>query len=392
MTSIVKCLAVAFGAVLAATAAARADTIKIGVLAEITCPDGAPCPVVDGLNGARLAVEDINKAGGVLSRPIELVVEDLHEVGDRQTMQANAVAAFTKLAAQPDIAAFIGPDYSLLIHPLAPEVMKVGKPMMIGGTDPKLTHMGNSWLFRCRPNDIYSTKAMAAFGVNTLQRKRWAIAHLNDPYGNSAKDALTQELKQLGVEPVVLQSIDNDQSAAASLERFAQSAKTAGADLIASYVGGAGMFASPVALAKDLRQNGVQAVWIGSPTTTSTDALKRAGADLNGAYAVTDFAPKASPVAEAFAQRYRATYNVAADQFSAWAFDAMNVLAKAIASAGSTDPNKIRTAILAIRGYAGAEGPYNFDPNGDGLHGYNVVHNDNGNWVFVKHVEFSFQE
>jgi ABC-type branched-subunit amino acid transport system substrate-binding protein len=108
---------------------------------------------------------------------------------------------------------------------------------------------------------------MAALGVNTLQRKQWAIAHVNDPYGNSARDALTQELKQLGVEPVIVQSIDQDQSAAASLERFVQSART-----------------------------------------------------------------------------------------------------------------------------AGAEGTYNFDPNGDGLHGYNVVHNENGSWVFVKHVEFPFQE
>jgi branched-chain amino acid transport system substrate-binding protein len=391
MTSIVRFLAPAFGAVLAATAAARADTIKIGLLADLTGPDG-PHPVVEEFNGARLTVEDINKAGGVLGRPIELIVGDLHEVGDRQAMQANALSAFSKLAAQPDIIAFIGPNYSLLIHALAPEVMKAAKPMMIGGQDPKLTHMGNSWLFRCRPNDTYSTKVMAALGVDTLQRKQWAIAYVNDPYGNSAKDALTEELKQLGVEPVVLQSIDNDQGAAASLERFVQSAKTTGADLIASYLTGPGSFASPVALAKDLRQNGVQAVWIGSPTTTSTDALKRAGADLDGAYAVTDFAPKASPVAETFAQRYQGAYNIAADQWSAWTFDAMNLLAMAIASARSTDPDKIRTAILAIRGYAGAEGPYNFDPNGDGLHGYNVVHNENGSWVFVKHVEFSFQK
>jgi branched-chain amino acid transport system substrate-binding protein len=68
--------------------------------------------------------------------------------------------------------------------------MKVGKPMMIGGQDPKLTHMGNSWLFRCRPNDIYSTKVMAALGVNTLQRKQWAVVHVNDPFGLSARDAL----------------------------------------------------------------------------------------------------------------------------------------------------------------------------------------------------------
>jgi branched-chain amino acid transport system substrate-binding protein len=70
----------------------------------------------------------------------------------------------------------------------------------------------------------------------------------------------------------------------------------------------------------------------------------------------------------------------------------MKVLAKAIANAGSTDPDKIRAGILAIGDYAGAEGTYNFDLNGDGLHGYNVVHNDNGSWVFVKHVELPLQE
>jgi branched-chain amino acid transport system substrate-binding protein len=376
MISIVRSIAIAFGIVLAATTVVRADTIKIGLLTYITAPDGRPNPVVQGLNGAKLAVEDINKAGGVLGRPIELIAEDLHYVGDRQTFQTNALSAFGKLAARPDIVAFIGPSYSFLIHAMAPEVMKAGKPMMIGGSDPKLTHMGNPWLFRCQPNDTYSAKVMAAFGVNTLQRKQWAVVHVNDPFGISARDALTQELKRLGVEPVVIQGIDNDQTAAASVVRFVQAAKTGGADLIASYIFGADASASPVLLAKQLRQNGVEAVWIGSPPTASIETLKRAGADLNGAYAVTNFAAQASPAAEAFAQKYQAAYNIAPDQNSASTFDAMNVLAKAIASAGSTDPDKIRTAILAIRGYAGAEGTYNFDPNGDGLHGYNVVHNE----------------
>ena len=39
---------------------------------------------------------------------------------------------------------------------MAPDVLKAAKPMMFGGTDPTLTHMGNPWLFRCRPNDSYS--------------------------------------------------------------------------------------------------------------------------------------------------------------------------------------------------------------------------------------------
>ena len=66
----------------------------------------------------------------------------------------------------------------------------------------------------------------------------------------------------------------------------------------------------------------------------------------------------------------------------------MYVLAMAIRNAGSTDPEAVRKAILAIKGYQGVEGNYAFDENGDGLHGYNVVRNDSGKIVFIKHVEF----
>lgn len=46
------------------------------------------------------------------------------------------------------------------------------------------------------------------------------------------------------------------------------------------------------------------------------------------------------------------------------------------------------SAILAVRGHEGAEGTYNFDKNGDGLHGYNVVRNDKGNIVFDRRIDF----
>ena len=55
--------------------------------------------------------------------------------------------------------------------------------------------------------------------------------------------------------------------------------------------------------------------------------------------------------------------------------------------AKSTQPEAVRKAILAIRGYKGAEGEYNFDANGDGLHGYNIVRNEKGTIVFDKHIE-----
>ena len=65
----------------------------------------------------------------------------------------------------------------------------------------------------------------------------------------------------------------------------------------------------------------------------------------------------------------------------------MSLLARAINDAGSLDPEKIRAALAAIKGYAGAEGEYNFDEFGDGLRGYNIVRNESGKIVFDRRID-----
>jgi branched-chain amino acid transport system substrate-binding protein len=65
------------------------------------------------------------------------------------------------------------------------------------------------------------------------------------------------------------------------------------------------------------------------------------------------------------------------------------VLALAIDKAGGTEPDKIRAAVLSVKDYRGVEGTYSFDKNGDGLHGYNIVKNDNGNIVVERRIDFN---
>ena len=163
----------ACAALLLACGPAAAETLKIGISAILTGP------AAEGghhrLNGAKLAADAVNKAGGVLGRTVELVVED------DQGTNPGAILAFSKLATDPAIVGFVGPNPSTQLQAIAPDVIKAGKPMMIGGTDPKLTHSGNPWLFRCRPNDSYSAKVIADFGTNTLGRRKWAVIHSTTP-------------------------------------------------------------------------------------------------------------------------------------------------------------------------------------------------------------------
>jgi branched-chain amino acid transport system substrate-binding protein len=293
------------------------------------------------------------------------------------------VLAFSKLAGDKDIPGFIGPTLSTQIHAIAPDIQRLGKPVMIGGSDPRLTHMGNPWLFRCRPNDIYSARVIADYGVNTLGKRKWAIVHSTDAFGANGMKNLVEVLKRAGVEPVLIQGYTNNSQ---DFTPVTLAVKQSGADVMSTYMTlptDQGIFA------RQLPQLGVNIAWVGSPTTVATTTLKLAGPALYGSYGVADFAADSSPAAKEFATKYEATYKSAPDFNGAWTYDAVHVLAFAIENAKSIDSQQIREAILSVKIYQGAEGIYNFDQNGDGLHGYNIVKNDDGKIVFIKHIDFN---
>ncbi|OKO82087.1 ABC transporter substrate-binding protein [Bradyrhizobium sp. NAS80.1] len=357
------------------SANAQGATIKIGMCAPVTGPAAESGGYA--IKGAKLALEAVNKAGGILGKQGELIVED------DQTTNPGIVLAFSKLAAQSDIVGFLGSIRSTQVHAMAPDVIKLGKPVMIGGTDPNLTHMGNPWLFRFRPNDSYSGRVIAEYGVKTLEKKKWAVLHSTDAFGTAGGKALTEGLTKLGAPPVLDQGYANQSQ---DFTPVVLAIKQSGADILGSYF----TFENDLGIfARQLRQLGVNIPWVGSPSIVNVTALKLAGPALYNTYGVADYAEDSSEGSKAFGKIYRDAVKVAPDNQSSWTFDAVSVLSAAINKAGSTDPSKIREAILATRKFAGAEGEYNFDQNGDGLHGYNIVKNDKGKIVFDKHIEFN---
>jgi branched-chain amino acid transport system substrate-binding protein len=367
-------IAMAGAIAMMATNVEAADTVKIGMVAPLTGP-GAFSGQLQS-QGFKLAVDEVNKAGGILGRQIEAAIED------DQTTNPGAVLAFSKLAGDKDIVAFIGPIRSTQIHAMAPDVLKLGKPVMIGGTDPTLTHMDNPWLFRFRPNDTFSARVIGDFGTNTLGKKKWAIVHSTDAFGTAGMKNLTEALKGLGVEPVLVQGYPNNSQ---DFTPVALALKRSGADVLGSYM----TFEADVAiLAKQMRQLGVIITWVGSPSNATTNALKLGGPALYGTYAVVDFNKDSAPPAKDFHAKYEAAYKATPDIFASWPYDAVHILALAINNAKSLEPDKIRAALIAVKGYEGAEGTYNFDKNGDGLHGYNIVKNANGTIVFDKRIDF----
>jgi branched-chain amino acid transport system substrate-binding protein len=351
-----------------------ADTIKIGVVS----PQTGAAAESGGFqrNGIKMAMDEINAKGGVLGRPLEMVV------ADDQTTNPGAVLAFSRLANQPEIPAFIGSIRSTQVQAMAPDILKVGKPTMIGGTDPGLTQLGNPWLFRCRPNDSYSARVIAQFGVGELNKKKWALVYSTDAFGSNGNRALVGALDGLKIAPVLQQGYANQQ---ADFTPVVLAIRQSGADVLGTYFTyetDLGVFA------RQLRQLGVTIPWVGSASIVNISALNLAKNALWGTYGVADYAVDSSPASKSFAENYEKLYHAVPDNQSSWAYDATNILAMAFTKAGSTDPAKVRDSIIAIKGFAGAEGTYNFDAKGDGLHGYNVVKNDQGKIVFDKRVDF----
>jgi branched-chain amino acid transport system substrate-binding protein len=356
-------------------ARAADETIKIGMVLPVTGP--AADSGKYALTGAKIALERVNKSGGVLGKQVELVTED------DQTTNPGAVLAFSKLAAEPDIVAFLGSIRSTQNHAMAADILSTAKPVCFGGTDPSLTKMGNPWLIRFRPNDSYSGRVIASYGVDTLAKRNWAIVHSTDAFGTGGLKALSAALDKVGAKVAIDQGYPNQSQ---DFTPVVLAIKSSGADIIGSYF----TFDNDLAIfARQLRQLGVTLPWVGSPSIIDVGAVKLAGQALWGTYGVADFAADSSPEAKEFARLYSAVANVPADNYSSWTYDAIGVLCAAINKAGSTDPEKIRAAMLSTKGYKGAEGEYNFDEFGDGLHGYNIVRNEKGIVVFDKHIEFT---
>jgi len=270
------------------SARAQGATIKIGMCVPVTGPAAE-----QGLwaqNGAKLALAAVNKAGGILGKQVELVIED------DQTTNPGIVLAFSKLAAQPDIVAFLGSIRSTQVMAMAPDVLKLGKPVMIGGTNPDLTHMGNQWLFRFRPNDNYSGRVIADYGVNTLGKKKWAIVHSTDAFGTAGGKALTEALGKLGAPPVLDQGYANQSQ---DFTPVVLAVKQSGADVLGTYF----TFENDLGIfARQLRQLGVNIPWVGSPSVVAVSSTKLAGPALFGTYGVADYAEDSNEASKAFTE------------------------------------------------------------------------------------------
>ncbi len=312
------------------------------------------------VDAAKLAEKQINAAGGINGKKIDLIIED------NQSTNPGALAALNKNLEQDRVLALLGPAASTQILAMSDAVKAAGVPMMIGGSAVAVTHKGNPWLFRCRPDDSISAAAMVQYIKEGLKLTKIGILYSDDVLGSGGADMVEQNAKQDGVTVV-----RSEKFTTGSKDYTAQllALKSAGAQVMVVYTTSAD---DAAVIESQYRQLGLTYKYMGSATSAARDTLALAKDAAVGLYAVVDYVPGASEVTKKYAEDYRNEYHSEMDSLSAWNYDALNILANAIKKAGE-DRAKIRDAILATQGYQGVLGTFSFTPNGDGLHEASVI-------------------
>ncbi|MFN8498980.1 MAG: ABC transporter substrate-binding protein [Anaerolineae bacterium] len=337
--------------------APQAKTYRIGLNTEVT---GTGAQIGDlSIRAARLAVEEINAAGGVNGVPLELVVRDC------RSDPAVALQQYQEAMAADRLVALLGPLKSAYAVALIPAHQRATVPMIIGATNPHLTEQGDTNLFRMRPSDRITGTAMVALALDQLRAQRVALVHDADAFGTGGAEVVSAELARRAV-PLVLR--ESYLTGTTDFETIARHVAAADVDTLLIY----GTNSTDVGyLLRGLRYRGVTAHIITSPGGASAVTHNIAGDAQDGVYVATDAVLSASPEGRRFQQSFVERFGLPPDTYIAWCYDAIYLLARALAEAGP-DPPRL-AASLRAGPYRGAQGVYSFDSAGEGLHGVWLV-------------------
>jgi branched-chain amino acid transport system substrate-binding protein len=326
--------------------------IKIGVPAPLS-GDSASAGQ-DIVAAAKVAASEINDAGGIKGRMIEIIAED-----DACAAQQGAQAA-QKLV-NSGVIAVAGGYCSGAAVPAAPIFGRANIPFVLdASTNPVLTDNGEGKVFRTCGRDDRQGEFAAKFIGDVLKAKRVAVLHDNTTYAKGLAEAAAASLRQSGAAEVVY----NDALTAGQADYTSVLTTIAGNRPDVLYF--TGYFAEAGLLMKQHNQLGLTFKLMGGDATTDASALRTAGAAAEGFIATTAPLPNALPSAADFVGRYKAQNNGAEPgPFSVYEYDAVKVIAKAIETSGATKGEDLIRALHELKDYEGVTGPISFNEKGD---------------------------
>lgn len=368
------CLLASLALLAAALRAAEPPPIKVGEFASLTGKEAAFGQ--SSHKGTLLAVEEINAAGGVLGRKIQLITED------NQSKAGESATIAKKLISRDKVVALIGEVASMRSLEAAPIAQQSRIPMISpSSTNPKVTEIGN-YVFRVCFIDPFQGVVMAKFARNTLKLKRVAVL-------TSVSSAYS-----VGLAKYFKERFAQDGGVIALEQRFTEGDKDFKAQLTAikaANVDGIflpGYYTEAALVCKQARDLGMNLPLFGGDGWEAPQLISIGGAAVEGTYYSTHYSPEnKSPAVSGFVERFRKRWdNEVPDAMAALGYDAAMVLADAIKRAGTTDSAKLRDALAATKNLPGVTGDTTLDAQRNASKAAVVIAVKDGQFKFLETV------
>ncbi|MCA1619437.1 MAG: ABC transporter substrate-binding protein [Acidobacteria bacterium] len=303
---------------------AAGDKVRIGVFMSLT---GSTAQFgISSTNGIKMAADEINAAGGVNGKQIELLVQD-----DRSDAQ-EAATIVTKFVTQDGVHGIIGEVASSRTIAAAPIAQNAKVPLLTpSSTNPEVTKKGD-YIFRSCFIDPVQGAAMSQFAAKSLGKKRAALmVDRKNDYSTGLEKVINEVFPRLGGQVVITQSYQEGDT-----DFNGQLTSIKGADPDVIFI--PGYYGDVALIAKQARDKGLNVPLVGGDGWDSAQLYTIGGASVVGSYFTNHYSPfDTDPKVQKFVQGYQQRYGQIPDALAATAYDAALIMFDAVKRANSLD-------------------------------------------------------
>jgi branched-chain amino acid transport system substrate-binding protein len=331
--------------------AASAQTIVIGASVPDTGP--AAAPALWQRWGFQIALDEVNAAGGVLGKKVELLAYD------NRCNPSEAVNAANKLI-EAKVVAILGAHCSSATLATMPLIAAAKIPMVEGiASSPKITELSgvgrNEWTFRVNPSDDDMMEALGLYLSQSSKIRRVAVLGEDTDFGRGGAAAFAAVAKKYGLEVISTDFHPQGYPDFTSLLTRIQQSRP---DAIALFQ----LAGDQLNFLRNAMQLGVRIPYVGRFDPGGNNLQIAQAGGMDGSITAWTYSNLVdAPANTAFVAEVEKRHN-STPVLQTWAgYDAMRLLLKAIAEAGSTDPTAIRDAIKKIQFTNVMGAPVKFD-------------------------------
>jgi branched-chain amino acid transport system substrate-binding protein len=307
-------------------------------------------------NGVKLAIKEINAAGGILGRKVEYTAMDTQS-------QPNVAKGLAQKAVDQGAYVVMGPVFSGSIIVSMAETKRAEITNFTGGEAASITEQGNPYIFRTSFTQATAMPKVAKYIKDGLKAKTVAVIWVNNDFGKGGKDAIAKALEAQGVKVAIDIPTDPGQ---VDFSGAVLKAKQSNADALFVYTNEE---ESARAL-RELRKQGYDKPIIGETTLTGQKVIELAGDAANGAMAHVGLTVDAPQQAiKDFDRKFQAEYKYKSDHNGMKGYSGMYVVKAVTEKVGKVDSKALAAALhgakLSAKDTPGVLLDVSFDKNGD---------------------------